>query len=125
MLGLAPYVNLVLTWILFLALFPIGFIWLRRSWRILARRDMSEVALKRGEPPPRPQRYAAVCGLLNLLAGLMLVYVIVSVVWAGLAYEAWTALAGITIWVKLCLDFAISRQAHGFASGTKRSTRAG
>ncbi|MFC3337965.1 hypothetical protein [Paracandidimonas soli] len=121
MIGLAPYVNLVLTWILFLALFPISFIWMRRSWRILVRRDMSEVALKRGEPAPRPQKYAAVCGVLNLLSGLVLLYVIAGVAWGSLAYDTWTALAGITIWTKLCLDFAISRQAHGFSSGAKRS----
>lgn len=121
MIGIAPYVDLALTWVLFLALFPIGFIWLRRSWRILVQHNMSEVALKRGVPAPRPKKYAAVCGLLNLLAGIVVVYVIVGVVWAGLAYETWTALAGMTIWIKLCLDFAISRQAHGFASGAKRS----
>jgi hypothetical protein len=38
--------SVALTWILFLALFPMGFFWLRRAWRILVRRDLSEVTLK-------------------------------------------------------------------------------
>ena len=121
MIGIAPYVDLVLTWVLFLALFPTSFIWLRRSWRILGKRDMSEVALKRGVPAPRPRGYALVCGVLNLLAGAALLYVIAGVAWGSLAYDTWTAMAGITLWVKLCLDFAISRQAHGFWSKASRS----
>ena len=38
--------SVALTWILFLALFPMAFFWLRRAWRILVRRDLSEVTLK-------------------------------------------------------------------------------
>lgn len=36
-------ISVALTWILFLALFPITFFWLRRAWRILAKGDYSEV----------------------------------------------------------------------------------
>ncbi len=53
------YVSLALNWILFLALFPMAFFWLRRAWRILYRRDFSEVALKRGVAPPNPERSTA------------------------------------------------------------------
>ena len=44
-------VSLALNWILFLGLFPIAFYWLRRAWRILIKRDFSEVALKYGSDP--------------------------------------------------------------------------
>ena len=47
--------SIALNWILFLALFPIAFFWFRRAWRILFRRDFSEVALKRGMPPADPK----------------------------------------------------------------------
>jgi hypothetical protein len=30
-------VSVALTWILFLALFPMAFFWLRRAWRILVQ----------------------------------------------------------------------------------------
>ncbi len=44
--------SVALTWILFLALFPLAFFWLRWAWRILCRRDFSGFALKAGSPPP-------------------------------------------------------------------------
>ena len=41
----------ILDWVFLLALFPVSFFWLRRTWRILVQRDFSEVALKKGLPP--------------------------------------------------------------------------
>jgi len=73
-------VSIALTWILFIALFPISFIWLRRTWRIFVGKDYSEVALSRGVAPPDAARYAPWTGTLNLVAGLSLVYVILSIV---------------------------------------------
>lgn len=49
-------VSVALTWILFLALFPMAFVWLRRAWRIVVKRDFSEVALKHRVPPPQIPR---------------------------------------------------------------------
>jgi len=105
-------VGVALTWILFLALFPISFFWLRRAWRIQVRRDLSEVALKRGEPPADPARWARWEMAINAIGGAMLVYVIGAVLLAGLPYETWTAIAGSTIWCKFFASVAISRQAH-------------
>jgi hypothetical protein len=51
-------ISVAMTWILFLALFPIAFYWLRRAWRIIVKRDYSEVALKGGLPPPNAAKYA-------------------------------------------------------------------
>ena len=104
--------SVALTWILFLALFPIAFFWLRRAWRIQVRRDYSEVALKRGESPPNPQKYAFVAMLLNLAAGTVVVVVIGGVLLGWLEYNTWTAMAGSTLWCKFFFDFALSRQAH-------------
>ncbi len=105
-------VSLALNWILFLGLFPIAFYWLRRAWRIFFRRDFSEVALKGGEPPPHPERFAVADGLLHLVAGAVCVYVIGAVVVTAMPYDTWTAIAGSTIWIKLMLGFALSRHAH-------------
>jgi len=112
-------VGVALTWILFLALFPMAFFWLRRAWRIVFRRDFSEVALKRGDPPTDPQRWAPYTLLINGIAGTVVVVVICLVLFSGIAYDRWTAIAGSTIWCKFMLDFALSRHAHGFA--TKKS----
>ncbi len=105
-------VSLALNWLLFLALFPIAFVWLRRAWRILVRRDYSEVALKRGEPPKHPEHWAPYVAAVNLVAGVIIAYVIYGVIVLALPYDTWTAIAGSTIWIKLMLDFGISRHAH-------------
>jgi small-conductance mechanosensitive channel len=112
-------VGVALTWILYLALFPMAFFWLRRAWRVLVRRDFSEVALKRGEAPPNAERWAPYTMVINGVAGTVVVVVIVSVVLFGLPYDTWTAIAGTTIWSKFFLDFALSRHAHGFAAKKK------
>ncbi len=112
-------VGIALTWILFLALFPIAFFWLRRAWRIIIGRDFSEVALKRGEPPADPARYAPFAAANNLICGGIIVFVIGLVLSAQPAYETWSAIAGITIWCKFIFDFIISRQAHSFLARKK------
>jgi hypothetical protein len=109
------YINLAMTWILFIALFPMAFIWLRRAWRIAINRDFSEVALKRGVPPSNPERFAPYAAAINLLAGVVVVSVIVGVLSAEYDYKTWTSIAGITLWLKIIADFVLGRQAHLFA----------
>ncbi|MCK4503637.1 MAG: hypothetical protein KAU22_11435 [Desulfuromonadales bacterium] len=116
-------VSLVMTWILFLALFPMAFIWLRRAWRIFIKKDHSEVALKHGERPPNPHKWAPVVGLLNLGAGSIAVVTIGGVLGGFFPYKTWSAIAGSTIWIKIFADFIISRQAHPFALGKKKDKK--
>ena len=116
-------VSVALTWILFLALFPMAFFWFRRAWRILVRRDFSQVALKRGESPPNPEKYAPYALAINLIAGAVVAVVIVGVILGQLEYNTWTAAAGSTIWCKFFLDFALSRQAHGLAKGKQATPK--
>jgi len=105
-------IGVALTWLLFLALFPISYYWLLRAWRIVVKRDFSEVALKRGEPPPNPSKYAPYTLALNLIGAGILIFVIFGIVGGLLAYDTWSAIAGSTIWIKIVLDFALSRHAH-------------
>lgn len=112
-------VSVAMTWILFLALFPIAYFWLRRVWRIVVRRDFSDVALKRGEPPPNPEKYAPITAGINLICGAVIVYVIFGVVVLALPFDAWSAVAGITIWGKFIADFILGRHAHPIGSDKK------
>lgn len=105
-------VSVALTWILFLALFPITFYWFRRAWRIIAKRDFSEVALKRGQSPSNPEKYASYAAAINLIAGGITLSVILLVFFAQIPYETWSAIAGSTIWMKFIFDYILSRQAH-------------
>ena len=100
-------VSVALTWILYLALFPMAFFWFRRAWRIVVKRDFSEVALKRGLPPPNPEKFAPFEMIINLIAGTVATVVIVSVALGQLDYNTWTAIAGSTIWCKFFLSFAL------------------
>ncbi|MEW6164040.1 MAG: hypothetical protein AB1642_03160 [Pseudomonadota bacterium] len=111
-------ISVAMTWILFLALFPITFYWLRRAWRIVVKRDFSEVALKRGEPPPHQEKFAPYAAAINLIASAILIFVIIGVFSGSLAYATWSAIAGSTIWMKIIFDFILSRHAH--LLGTKK-----
>lgn len=105
-------VSVAITWILFLALFPMAFFWLRRAYRILIKRDFSEVALKRGEVPPNPERWAPYEMAINLIAGTVVVLLIVSILMGAMEYETWSAIGGITIWCKFFASFGLGRHAH-------------
>jgi len=105
-------ISVAMTWLLFLALFPMAFVWLRRTWRIAVKRDFSEVALKKGAPSEHPEKFAPYAAAINLLAGVVVVTIIVGVLTASFDYGTWSAAAGITIWLKLIADFILSRHAH-------------
>lgn len=113
-------VSVALTWILFLALFPMAFFWLRRAWRILVRRDFSEVALKRGQSPANPAKFAPYEMVVNLIAGVVVVTVIIAVLLGKLEYGTWTAIAGSTIWCKFFASYALAYQAHANWTPRKR-----
>lgn len=105
-------ISVALTWILFLALFPIAYFWLRRAWRIVIKKDFSEVALKRGEAPPNQAKFAPYAAAINLVGAAIVLTVIVGVVGGHYDYETWSATAGVTIWGKVIADFILSRHAH-------------
>jgi len=105
-------ISVAMTWILFLALFPIAFFWLRRAWRIVMYRDFSEVATKRGESPPDPKKFAPYEMAINLVAGSVIGCVIVAVLMGVWDYSTWSAVAGSTIWCKFFASFGLSRHAH-------------
>ncbi len=112
--------RFVLTWVLYLALFPVSFFWLRRSWRIFIKKDYAEVALKKGEAPANPGRYAPFTGLTNLIGGGVAVWLAVTIPLGFYTFDRWIEIAGITLWMKIIVDFIISRQAHPFTLGRKK-----
>jgi hypothetical protein len=108
-------------WIFLLVLFPVAFFWLRRVYRILVKRDFSEVALKKGLPPANAEKYAPYEMVINLVGGVVLVGVLVAVLgFQALRSEDWIAIAGVTLWVKLLASFALGRQAHGLGPAKRK-----
>lgn len=123
-------ISSAITWILFLALFPMAFIWLRRAYRIFIKKNYEEVALKRGEAPENPKKWAPATGMVNLLAGGTALVTILGVLltFAGIQnifspYKTWSAVAGVTIWFKVFADYIVSRQAHPFEIGRKKDNK--
>ena len=117
--------SIALNWILFLALFPIAFFWFRRAWRILFKRDFSEVALKGGMPPANPARYAPYTLAINLIGGSVIVFTIFGIVTGTMDFDTWTATAGVTIWFKFFADYILSRHAHPIVPKRKKLEEAG
>ena len=105
-------VHLFFTWVLFIGLFPFSFFWLRKAWKIFILKDYSQVALKAGKTPDDPQKFALLSGLISLIGGVVFAIVIILILMNGLKYDTWSAIVGVTIWMKLLADFAISRYAH-------------
>lgn len=105
-------IFVVLTWLMFIGLFPISFFWLRRAWIIWKKKDYSYVALKKGLPPKDPKKYAIYSLIINLAAGLIFAIVIILIVAVGMEYNDWTAIAGVTLWMKFLAEFILSRKAH-------------
>lgn len=116
--------SVAMTWILFIALFPMSFFWLRRAYRIFIKKDYSDVAVKRGVAPEKPHRWAPVVGFLNLAAGLFALYTVYCVLGLGYPYDSWSAMAGTLIWSKIIMDFLIRQQAHPIKFGRKKKEEA-
>jgi len=116
-------ISFVLNWVLYLALFPVAYYWLRRAWRIFIQRDYSEVALKRGESPPNPKGWAPVSGTVNLIAGGIAIWLAICVPLGRYTFDRWIEIAGVTLWMKLLVDYIISRQAHPFTVGKDKKAK--
>ena len=117
---------LIFNWIFLLALFPVSFFWIRRAYRILVKRDFSEVALKKGLPPPNAEKYAPYEMAINLVGGVVMVGILIAVLgFQALGSEDWIATAGVTLWMKLLMSFMLGRQAHGLGPAKPKSKKTG
>lgn len=109
--------------ILYLGLILMSFFWLRQAYRVFIGKDYSKVALKGGESPANPERYAPWAGVISLVTGLVALWLaIVPPFWLATGvllgpfedYRAWAELGAGNLWVKIFADFILRRQAHPF-----------
>ncbi|MFW6262656.1 MAG: hypothetical protein ACOC34_01355 [Thermotogota bacterium] len=105
-------VVFVFNWILFIGLIPLSIFWIRRGLKIWLKKDYSFVALWKGRSPDNAKKYVlyAICS--NLSAGIIFLTVFFLVLILGLEYEIWTAIVGVTFWMKILIDFNVSMYAH-------------
>ena len=114
-------VVLVFNWILYIGLIPLSIFWIRRGLKIWLKKDYSLVALWKGKASQTPEKYAFFSIVSNLMAGLIFLTVFFLVLIFGLEYGIWTAIVGVTFWMKIILDLNVSMYAHkvGFFSFKK------
>ncbi len=105
-------VVLVFNWILFIGLIPLSIFWLRRGYKIWMKKDYSLVALWKGRSPKNAKKYVPYAILSNLGAGMIFLTVFFLVLIIGLHYDIWTAIVGITFWMKILTDLNVSMYAH-------------
>lgn len=127
-------IGVILTWLLFIALFPLAFFWLRRAWRIFIKKNYSEVATKRGTPPASPQKWAPIVGILNLVCGAIAVWIVAGILLWGFTgitlgpvpdFKTWNAYGGMTIVGKIMADLIIRFQAHPIKFGRNKKLFSG
>jgi len=116
------YTSLALTWLLFIALFPVSFFWGRNAYKIFIKKDYSFVALKKGKPPVNQKKWAFFAGLINIVGSLVAAYTIFGILVFGFSYDKWTAMAGCTIWGKIFAEWILRQQAHPIQFGRKKNT---
>lgn len=114
MLVLDPFV--IMAWLLLTGLFPISYFWFRNAYKIAVQKDLSRVALKGGDPPENPAKWAPFVALLNFAAAGALVWAVIGALPIAYIYpfEKWSGIAAVTIWFKIFGDYIIKMHAHSF-----------
>lgn len=84
--------------LMFLGIFLMAAGMLYRAGRIAIGRDMRYVADWRGRTLVDPERWAHWVLSVNLVGGLLLLAIGVSVLLVGLAFTIWTGAAGLVLW---------------------------
>lgn len=120
------------TWILFLAMPAIAFVWWRKAFQILIKKDFSNVLLKKGESPKKNLKvWGYLIATSNFLAGGVIFFVLFKVLLFAVFYykdlnavhfnfDVWSEATAITIWVKFIVEFIFKQQAHPLKLGRRK-----
>lgn len=84
--------------LMFLGVFLLAGGMLYRAWKIAIKRDMRFVADWRGLALPNPLRWAMTVFSINLVSGLVLLAIGLSVLLFGVEFVMWTGGAGLLLW---------------------------
>lgn len=106
--------SVILSWLLFTPLFYLAFVWYRNAYNIFVKKDYSGVAIKGGQLPKNPKKWAPFVGILDLGAAGAITWAILGVVVFAYPMMRWSSIAGVTIWFKIFGDFIIKNHAHPF-----------
>lgn len=98
--------------LMFLGIFPIAWLLLRRAWRVGVRSELRYVVDWHGVALPDPARWARPWVLIHLGAGVCLLAVAAGVLVLGVSFEAWASLVALAIWTYYLLQHLLARRAR-------------
>jgi len=98
--------------LMFIGIFPIAGLLLRRAWRVGVRRDLRFVTDWHGATLPDPGRWARASLLIHLGTGAFLLAVAAGVLVVGLSFEAWASMVALAVWTYYLLQHLLARRAR-------------
>lgn len=104
----------VLAWLMFLAIFPLGAGMLFRAWKIGVRHDPRYVADWRGRALLDARRWATPVLAINTVGGAGLLLVGILVVALALPFAVWTGATALILWSYF---FALQTVSHRDKAG--------
>ncbi len=98
--------------LMFIGIFPIAGLLLRRAWRVGVRGDLRFVTDWHGATLPDPGRWARASVLIHLGTGAFLLAVGAGVLVVGLSFEAWASMVALAVWTYYLLQHLLARRAR-------------
>lgn len=104
--------SVVLAWLLLLLGLALAALCFRRAWTILVKRNFAEVAVRRGEAPADPERWAPYAAVIHLVAGAVVSAAVLAALLGWAPFETWSSAIGLTLWTYLFALHMLARRAH-------------
>lgn len=98
--------------LMFLGIFPIAGLLLRRAWRVGVRGELRGVVDWHGAALPDPVRWARPWVLIHLGTGGFLLAVAVGVLALGISFEVWASLVALAVWTYYLAQNLLARRAR-------------
>ncbi|PPE69109.1 hypothetical protein IS481_02470 [Caldimonas thermodepolymerans] len=104
--------TVLLAWLLLLLGIALAALCLKRAWTIIVRRNFAEVAVRRGQPPRDPERWAPYAAGIHLVCGALMTGAVLAALLGLAPYATWTGTIGLTLWGYLLALHLLARAAH-------------
>lgn len=104
--------QVIIAWLMFLALIPLAIGMFYRAWKIGVRREFRFVAPWQGSTLPHPERWANWFVGINTIGGITLAGVVMAIVFRGVPFGTWAGAVGLTLWIYYALTQLVARKAR-------------
>ncbi|WP_119153855.1 hypothetical protein [Caldimonas tepidiphila] len=104
--------SVVFAWLLLLLALALAALCFRRAWTILVRRNFAEVAVRQGQAPADPARWAPYAAVIHLVAGAVVLASVLAALLGLAPFSTWSSTVGLTLWIYLFALHLLARRAH-------------